>query len=314
MNDSIRKQNQKPHLFQQNVSPPTNHPQNPNEMAIESRVAAVTGANKGIGLAIGSYNTSSQSSHYSQNEKTTSKPDRLTSPSPVRNLALTYATSPLKSGPLTIYLTARSPSRGAEAVSSLEADAVLKEAGVLARDGGDVTVKFHELDISEKGSIEAFRDMLVERHPEGIDAVVNNAGEFVSLLLALRDHGGKEHQREGGIDETTPLNTLTHPLTRHRPTRLRPQRRPHHPPNQLPRHPTRHTTPPPPPAPARPPRERLLHVRPPVEIQPKHPRRFPLRSIQPRPPRHHLPNGAFHHRSRPRPGEGSGLPQRGVRG
>ena len=40
-------------------------------------------------------------------------------------LALTYRSSPLKSGPLTIYLTARSPSRGAEAVSSLEADAAM---------------------------------------------------------------------------------------------------------------------------------------------------------------------------------------------
>ena len=64
---------------------------------------------------------------------------------------------------------------------------------MLARDGGDVTVKFHELDISQKGSIEVFRDMLVREHPEGVDAVVNNAGEFDFLLS--RDHG-KEKQRE----------------------------------------------------------------------------------------------------------------------
>ncbi|KAM0720731.1 hypothetical protein Q7P37_004868 [Cladosporium fusiforme] len=115
-------------------------------MAITSRVAAVTGANKGIGLAI------------------------------VRNLALAYPTSPLHAGPLTIYLTARSSSRGAEAVSTLEHDPALKEAAVLAQDGGDVTIKFHALDISDGESIRAFRDALAKDHPEGIDAVVNNAG------------------------------------------------------------------------------------------------------------------------------------------
>lgn len=73
---------------------------------------------------------------------------------------------------------------------------------MLGRDGGDVTVKFWELDISEKGSIEAFRDMLVREHPEGIDAVVNNAGEFDFFHLALRDRG-KPTERIMKRDETT---------------------------------------------------------------------------------------------------------------
>lgn len=32
------------------------------------------------------------------------------------------------------------------------------------------------LDISDVGSIHAFRDFLTREHPEGIDVVVNNAG------------------------------------------------------------------------------------------------------------------------------------------
>ena len=115
-------------------------------MMVESRVAAVTGANKGIGLAI------------------------------VRNLALNYTKSPLKSGPFLIYLTARSPERGAEAVKSLNEDAQLKKAKVLAQDGGDTTIKYYELDISQSQSIHQFRDFLKIQHPDGIDIVINNAG------------------------------------------------------------------------------------------------------------------------------------------
>lgn len=41
-----------------------------------------------------------------------------------------------------------------------------------------MTVKFHVLDISDGESIGAFGEMLKREHPEGIDAVVNNAGEL----------------------------------------------------------------------------------------------------------------------------------------
>jgi carbonyl reductase 1 len=97
----------------------------------------------------------------------------------VRNLALDYEKSALKSGPFTIYLTARSSSRGAEAVETLHSDDALKQAGVLAKDGGNTTIKFHALDISQEQSIRDFRDALKKEHPEGIDAVINNAGEYI---------------------------------------------------------------------------------------------------------------------------------------
>ena len=50
----------------------------------------------------------------------------------VRNLALDYPKSPLKTGPLLIYLTARSPDRGAAAVKELSEDQKLKQAKVQA--------------------------------------------------------------------------------------------------------------------------------------------------------------------------------------
>ena len=111
-----------------------------------TRIAAVTGANKGIGLAI------------------------------VRNLALQYPTSAFNNGPLLIYLTARDKARGEAALESIHNDMQLKKAKALAQDGGLSTVRFKELDISERGSIEAFARFLKRQHPEGVDAVVNNAG------------------------------------------------------------------------------------------------------------------------------------------
>lgn len=94
----------------------------------------------------------------------------------MRNLALQYPASPFHSGPFLIYLTARSADRGAEAVKTLNNDPQLKEAKVLAQDGGDTTIKFCELDISKTKSIQEFSRFLKNEHPEGIDIVINNAG------------------------------------------------------------------------------------------------------------------------------------------
>jgi carbonyl reductase 1 len=122
-------------------------------MVVESRVAAVTGANKGIGLAI------------------------------VRQLALTYPKSPLRSGPLLIYLLARSPERGAEAVQTLGQDGQLKKAKVLAEDGGETTIKYRAFDVSDSSSIREFRSFLQKQHPDGVDFVINNAGINTCELL-----------------------------------------------------------------------------------------------------------------------------------
>ncbi len=115
-------------------------------MSSFTRVAAVTGANKGIGLAI------------------------------VRNLALQYPKSAFNNGPLLIYLTARDKSRGEAALESIHNDAQLEKANALAQNGGLATVRFRQLDISERGSIEEYAGFLKSEHPEGVDAVINNAG------------------------------------------------------------------------------------------------------------------------------------------
>ncbi|EUC38938.1 hypothetical protein COCCADRAFT_31994 [Bipolaris zeicola 26-R-13] len=111
-----------------------------------SRVGVVTGANKGIGLAI------------------------------VRQLALQYPKSPLNNGPFLIYLTARDQGRGEAAVKNLEQDAQLKQAKALKADGGLSEIKFHLLDITSSDSIKILADHLKQTHSDGIDFVINNAG------------------------------------------------------------------------------------------------------------------------------------------
>lgn len=112
-----------------------------------TRVGIVTGANKGIGLAI------------------------------VRQLALQYPKSPFNNGPLLIYLTARDAGRGEAAVKSLHEDKQLKAAKALNSDGGLSEIKYHQLDISDDKSVQNFVAHLKKAHGEpGVDFVINNAG------------------------------------------------------------------------------------------------------------------------------------------
>ena len=81
-------------------------------------------------------------------------------------------------------------------MTTLHSDPQLKAAKVLVQDGGETTIKFRELDISNDDSIHAFRDFLKKEHSECIDAVVNNAGaafdgfgEFASCPLIRKFQG-----------------------------------------------------------------------------------------------------------------------------
>lgn len=116
-----------------------------------SHIGVVTGANKGIGLAI------------------------------VRQLALQYPTSALcrssSTQRLLLYLTARDEIRGEQALKSLyEEDALLKRARALKGGGSMTEIRFHQLDIRDTMSIRGFKDFLGREHANGIDFVVNNAG------------------------------------------------------------------------------------------------------------------------------------------
>lgn len=110
-----------------------------------TRVGAVSGGNKGVGLAI------------------------------VRQLALQYPKSSLNNGPLLIYLTARNEERGKAALESIKADPQLQQAKALRAHGGLADVKYLPLDIDSTQSINEFAAYLKKEHPEGIDFLVNNA-------------------------------------------------------------------------------------------------------------------------------------------
>jgi len=97
----------------------------------------------------------------------------------VRNLALQYPKSSLNTGPLLIYLTARSSTRGEEAVKTLLADPQLKAAKALTQDGGLSTITFGHLDITDESSIRYFKDFVKKGYPDGIDILANNAGIYI---------------------------------------------------------------------------------------------------------------------------------------
>ncbi len=61
-------------------------------------------------------------------------------------------------------------------MKTLESDPQLKDAKVLVQDGGNTTIKFYALDISQTKSIQDFSAFLKKEHPDGLDIVINNAG------------------------------------------------------------------------------------------------------------------------------------------
>jgi carbonyl reductase 1 len=115
------------------------------KMTTYACVGAVTGGNKGVGLAI------------------------------VRQLALQYPKSPLNTGPLLIYLTARNEERGRAALESIRTDAQLQKAKALRSQGGLTDVQYLPLDIDSKKSIDDFAAKIKQTHPDGIDFLINNA-------------------------------------------------------------------------------------------------------------------------------------------
>ena len=114
-----------------------------------ARVGAVTGANKGIGLAC------------------------------IRQIALQYPKSSFNTGPLLVYLTARNRERGEAALQSINNDSELERAKALRKHGGLTDVKLLEMDIDSKESIDKFASNIKKEHPDGIDFLINNAGTRV---------------------------------------------------------------------------------------------------------------------------------------
>lgn len=124
------------------------------------RIAVVSGANKSIGFAV------------------------------VRQLALQYPSSKFNNGPLLIYLTARDQGRGEKAVQQLQEDAQLKKAKALVSDGGLSTIKYRQLDISDKQSIDDLADYLKKEHGQ-IDVLINNAG--IAMRQSFTSLGSVQH-------------------------------------------------------------------------------------------------------------------------
>lgn len=138
-----------------------------------ARIGVVTGANKGIGYAIGEFTTRSFSLHQPPHDN-----HQQTNSHTVRQLALQYPKSPLNTGPLLIYLTARDTTRGTDAVTALTTtDPALHQARALHTQDEDglTTIQFHPLDISSPASITTFTTFLKTHHPTGIDFLINNA-------------------------------------------------------------------------------------------------------------------------------------------
>lgn len=126
----------------------------------------------------------------------------------VRNLALQYPSSSLYTGPLLIYLTARSSARGEDAVKTLLSDPQLKAVKALTQDGGLTTITFSSLDICDEESLQAFESSIKRDQPEGIDILINNAGIFKEATSKTQDAKYQESSLIIGADEREIQNLL----------------------------------------------------------------------------------------------------------
>jgi len=106
-----------------------------------TKVALVTGANKGIGYAI------------------------------VRNLALNYAQRSSNIPPLIIFLAARDQNLGQKSLSEIKQE--LKSKQVLRDDGGNVDIRFLRMDLTDEQSIKDVKQVLAD--DDGLDILINNA-------------------------------------------------------------------------------------------------------------------------------------------
>ncbi|GBC09046.1 hypothetical protein RclHR1_08580005 [Rhizophagus clarus] len=106
-----------------------------------TKIALVTGANKGIGYAI------------------------------VRNLALRYAQRSSDDLPLTIFMTARDPNLGQESLKKVKQE--LKSKQILKDENGKVDIKFLRMDLTDEESIKEVKQVL--ENENGLDILINNA-------------------------------------------------------------------------------------------------------------------------------------------
>jgi len=86
-----------------------------------------------------------------------------------------YGKSSMNDGECVIYLLTRDMERGRQALKSLTSEPEVRHAGVLKSDGGLVTIKVHQLDITNPQSVADFVEFLKLQHPLGVDFAINNA-------------------------------------------------------------------------------------------------------------------------------------------
>ena len=71
-------------------------------------------------------------------------------------------------------------------MKSLNEDPQLKKAKSLKADGGEAEIKYHQLDITDRKSVQTLAEYIKKTHGDGIDFVINNAGIALDGFGKLR--------------------------------------------------------------------------------------------------------------------------------